>query len=52
MSDFLRERNRRLHELALKVQGYMRCEDTAKARETFEQWLKAVKEMGNEPADC
>lgn len=48
MSDFLKERNRRLHELALKVQGYMRCEDTEQARLAFEQWLKAVKEVGGE----
>lgn len=34
MSDFLRERNRRLHELALKVRGYMRCAVIARAWET------------------
>ena len=48
MSEFLKERNRKLHEMRLLLAGYMRNEDTARARQVFEQWLEAVKEVGNE----
>lgn len=52
MTDFMRERNRKLHEMRLLLAGYMQNEDAARAKAVFEKWLKAVKEVGNEPADC
>ena len=48
MSEFLKERNRKLHEMRLLLAGYMRNEDTARARQVFEQWLEAVKDVGDE----